>query len=114
MSRFGAALEHHRQAAGISQRELARRLEISNADISQWEAGKREPPRSRRDLIMGIEDALGLANSELLLAAGLLARGEGSRVFLDWSGDIDDVLPEDIDAAADLIAFRVARRKGEI
>jgi transcriptional regulator with XRE-family HTH domain len=41
--RFSANLRHARQAAGISQEELAERCEIHRTEVSLLERGGREP-----------------------------------------------------------------------
>ena len=37
---YGEALRYHREAAGLSQSELAKRTNISQENISRWEAIK--------------------------------------------------------------------------
>ena len=40
---FGARLRQLREEAGVSQKELADHLKLSDATISQWEGGVRSP-----------------------------------------------------------------------
>ena len=41
---FAAQLKQARQAAGLSQSELARELGVSTYTVKSWESGRREPP----------------------------------------------------------------------
>ena len=59
----GSRLRELREAAGLSMRELARRVGEEHSNIRYWETtGK--PPRS--DLLLPIADALGVSIEELL------------------------------------------------
>lgn len=70
--RFGIALREERLAAGLSQAELARRLECDPSTISKWENGRVLDPPPRR-IIEEIEAALGITNGRLQAAAGYAA-----------------------------------------
>jgi hypothetical protein len=54
-----------RSAAGISQRELSRRLNVTQPLISAWEQGKSVPSLTH---IVAIESALDITKTELLYA----------------------------------------------
>lgn len=43
---FGAILKATRVRAGLSQEELAARLNYNQSDISKFETGRKEPPAS--------------------------------------------------------------------
>ena len=63
MAKKVSALKRLREAAGISQRELARLIGQEQSSVSFWErTGK--PPRS--DLLVPIAEALGVSIEELL------------------------------------------------
>ena len=59
---LGKHLKEVRVRAGISQAELARRMGVSPAMISQYETGARSP---KMDTLKKIADALGVHASEL-------------------------------------------------
>ena len=65
---FGDYIRELRNAQGISQRQLARRVGMSNAEISRIESGERTLPRvtSIKALVM----ALGVDEVELLKKVG--------------------------------------------
>ena len=54
-----------RTAAGISQRELSRRLNVTQPLISAWEQGKSVPSLTH---IVAVEAALEIPKTELLFA----------------------------------------------
>lgn len=61
---FSVTLNHYRHLKGWSQRELARKSDVSQADISQYESGKMEPLltpliKLARALDMGITELAG-------------------------------------------------------
>ena len=60
---IGEKIKAARQKARISQKELADRLGITNAGISQWETDKRTP---KIDSMIKIADAIGVNLAELL------------------------------------------------
>lgn len=59
---WGRRLRTARTTAGLSQVELARRLEISQSQLSEWEAGDRAPSD---ELKLRLADALGRHVTEL-------------------------------------------------
>lgn len=64
--RFGANLRRARRDAGLSQERLARLVELSRCDVSQYERGLRLP---RLDTILKL--SAGVAVSPCVLLAGL-------------------------------------------
>jgi transcriptional regulator with XRE-family HTH domain len=77
---FSAALRRAREAAGLSQRALARASGRTAAYISLLEAGRRAP---ERPAVERLTAALRLADAErdaLLLAAGYAVAGRGTPV----------------------------------
>jgi transcriptional regulator with XRE-family HTH domain len=73
--RFGRILARHRHRLGMSQPELARRIDCDHSFISRLERGEREPSRS---MLMRMAELFRLGekeNSELFSAAGFLPPG---------------------------------------
>jgi transcriptional regulator with XRE-family HTH domain len=72
---FAEMLQAARQAAGISQNQLARRVGVDASYLNRIERGEREPPR--REVVEALIEALELPGAEaddLLVAAGHLPR----------------------------------------
>ena len=63
MSFFCVHLKRAREAAGLSKKELAERLQISLVSYSHYESGRREP---KADMILQVCQALGLSPDKLL------------------------------------------------
>ena len=63
---FGQALRERRQAAAISQEELADRADLHRTYVSQLERGPKSPSLAAIEALAG---ALGVAAHELVLAA---------------------------------------------
>lgn len=61
---IGEKIKEARKKAGMSQQELADRLEIKSAGISQWEKDKRTP---KLQTLLKIADAIGISITELLM-----------------------------------------------
>ncbi|MGV2834638.1 XRE family transcriptional regulator [Pseudomonas shirazensis] len=83
MKNIGERIAHKREAAGLSQSELARRLGLSAQAVQKWEAGKSTPRNAKLTALAGI----------LGTTVGFLLQGE--------NGDTDTLkAPElsDIDA----------------
>jgi predicted ATPase/class 3 adenylate cyclase len=59
---FGELLRHHRQAAGLTQAELAERAGLSVRGINDLERGVRQAPR--KDTVSLLAQALGLSDAE--------------------------------------------------
>lgn len=55
MSNNGEYLAMVRQAYGLSQREMATLMEVSNTAISEWERGKLAMNTTRRGQVQGLE-----------------------------------------------------------
>jgi transcriptional regulator with XRE-family HTH domain len=66
---FGPVLFAHREAAALTQEELARRVGITKGYISCLESGKCQPPRVRR--VAKFARVLGLSERKLQLLAFL-------------------------------------------
>lgn len=86
---LGAALSEVREAVGVSQGELGRRIQKKQTYISEWESGRKALPLR---LIGDIEDALGLAKGTILTRAGLVDTLVTSRDVIASDPDLD---PED-------------------
>ncbi|MCF3961233.1 helix-turn-helix domain-containing protein [Streptomyces fuscigenes] len=82
---FGAVLKALREAAGLTQEELAPRVRYSSAYVAKIEQGKRFPPEG---LALRAEEALGpVAGKVLTAAARSLRRKAGlASWFLQWAG----------------------------
>ncbi len=65
--KFAEALQKAVADAGISQRELARRLKVSQASVSQWLHGQTVP---RPGMAVRLERELGRDPGSLLIALG--------------------------------------------
>lgn len=61
---IGEKIQEARNKAGVSQRELAARVNAQGAAISQWENDKRTP---KTEIMIKIADALGIGIAELLV-----------------------------------------------
>lgn len=66
---FAAALKHAREAAGLSQAELARRAGLTGSYISVLESRRRRPPTPK--VIRSLCKALGIPDEKLQEAAAL-------------------------------------------
>jgi len=60
---FGRNLAEARGWEGLSQKELARRIQRNQADVARWELGERCP---RLDYVVKLADAVGLQVRDLL------------------------------------------------
>jgi transcriptional regulator with XRE-family HTH domain len=80
--RFGARMARARQAAGYSQRELARELHISQRMIAYYESQSDHPPAH---LLPRLAQVLGVTIDQLLGLDGVKAKGRannrGSRLW---------------------------------
>ena len=70
---LGALLREERRAAGLSQRDLAERTNVSNAYLSQVERGRHEP--SLR-VLTSVASTLGVPLESLLARAGIIEAGD--------------------------------------
>jgi len=73
---LGALLREERRAAGLSQRDLAERTNVSNAYLSQVERGRHEP--SLR-VLAALTSALGVSLKTLLVRAGIIEAAHDER-----------------------------------
>lgn len=61
LTRFGSFIAHRRLARGLTSREFASKLGVSQSMVSRIEAGEREPRLDllrRLNVAIGIEDAI--------------------------------------------------------
>ena len=74
LQRLGEFIKTHRAYNQLSQRELARLVDLSDSYVSQLERGRHEPSIS---VLRALAESLGIRPDELLLyAAGLPMRDE--------------------------------------
>ncbi|MEL6677111.1 MAG: helix-turn-helix transcriptional regulator [Pseudomonadota bacterium] len=86
---FGDRVAAAREAAGLTQAKLARRLGVKKTTIENWEADRSEPRANRLQMLAGI----------LNVSIIWLMSGHGDGVDLAPEGDVDgddlrDVLAE--------------------
>lgn len=88
---LGMRIAALRRQAGISQRELARRLNVSASAVGMYEQGRREPAADR---LVGLAAIFGVSTDYLL--TGIPAE------------------PGDARAAAELVSFAAAACEGQL
>lgn len=91
-SSIGQAVKFAREAQGITQGELAKRIGVSQPRVSAMERSESIP---HLEQVSEVEKALGLAPGYILRAAGRIAPdgGEGSGIDLvEVSARLDDVI----------------------
>ena len=71
---FGERLHALREAAGLSQAQLADKLGIAQRSYSQWE---RRPVALRHEQLVALADALGISVAELMADETAQKRGNG-------------------------------------
>lgn len=97
---FGEFLKKLRSESGLSQRELADKSGVSNAEISRLETGERKKPSPK--VIKAIAPFLSLSYEELMVHAGYIER-------VITHDSFDEHILEDVDGTfAD--TFRKAKR----
>jgi transcriptional regulator with XRE-family HTH domain len=96
---FGDRLAAAREAAGMSQNDLARRLGVKTATLRGWEEDQSEPRANRLSMLSGL---LGVSLPWLLTGEGEGVDPPGDAAEL--SGDISAILTELRDLRADLDA----------
>jgi len=112
----GNWLRSKREALGISQEELATRLQlngqdVSRASISGWEHGRYHPPLENRTFRRALAISLGISMSDLLRAAGYEIADDSRSPAARLAADIvDEMQPEDQELALRLLAV-VQQRK---
>lgn len=79
---LGTALRTVREAVGVSQGELGRRIKMKQSMISEWESGRKPLPLR---LLIPVEEALSLARGTILSHAG----------FVDQDVTVRDLLASD-------------------
>ena len=62
-AQFGRNLAEVREWEGLSQKQLAHRIGMSQSDVGRWERGERVP---RLDYVVKLADAVGLQVRDLL------------------------------------------------
>lgn len=91
---LGEYIAEKRKAKGWSQRDLAAASNISNAEISRLESGKRKEPSP--SVLKDIAKALGVQFEELLQAAGILDDYYIERGKEFVASRSDQVIPADL------------------
>ena len=91
---FGDRLAGAREAAGMSQAQMARRLGVKKATIAAWENDLSEPRANRLSILAGMTNV-----SVMWLLTG---EGEGT----DAPHEIEENAPELADIVAELRAIR--------
>ncbi|MEM7525962.1 MAG: helix-turn-helix domain-containing protein, partial [Pseudomonadota bacterium] len=103
---FGDRLAAARDAIGIGQGQLAKRLGVKRVTIENWEEDRAEPRANRLQMLAGI----------LNVSLVWLMTGEGEGVVVAAEGEIDDTA-EDILREISLIRAehrRLAERSGRL
>src|SRR5690606_7829776 len=104
---FGDRLADARQAQGMSQEDLARRLGVKTTTLARWEDDQAEPRANRLSMLSGL----------LNVSLGWLLTGEGEGLSAPVDGpgmpdDIRDILTELRQTQSDLV--RLAGRVGHL
>ena len=89
-----------RRRAGLSQKELARRVQTSQSVIARWEAGGRDPGFATLQRVAkacGLDVSVGLEphdDHDLNLArqTDSLSPGERIQYMLDWTRKIEELV----------------------
>ena len=74
MADFSANLKRHRQAAGMSQAQLAEKMNVTRQTISSWERGNSYPDLGS---LTRLAEVLGVGVEELLCSPGRRRFGKG-------------------------------------
>jgi len=61
--KVGCNIRKYREKSGLTQKQLASKLDVTNSSVSNWEQGLNNPPA---DMIADICEALNVSASELL------------------------------------------------
>ncbi|WP_375175698.1 helix-turn-helix domain-containing protein [Pseudooceanicola sp.] len=94
---FGDRLAAARDAAGMSQNDLARRLGVKTSTLRAWEEDQSEPRANRLQMLSGL---LGVSLPWLLTGTGEGVEPPGD--VSELSGDISAILTELRDLRAEL------------
>lgn len=111
---LGEYISLKRKEKGWSQRELAAASNISNAEISRLESGKRKEPSP--SVLKEIAKALGVPFEELLQAAGILddALIEKGKEFVAARSDHpipDDLTAEELAEVRKFVDYLLSKRR---
>ena len=79
--RFGAFLAQLRKEKGMTQKELAERLFVSDKAVSKWERALSLPDVA---LLIPLADCLGVSVAELLRGSGTAGRPFRQRRWRPW------------------------------
>jgi len=96
VNRFAAALRRFREAAGLSQRGLARHCGLTAAYLSLLEAGRRAPERGAVERIAAALELAERERAELLLAAGYAAGIEPEPARAGPLCDVEGLLGDEV------------------
>lgn len=127
---LGDFIKEKRSAKDMSQRDLAAKADLSNAEISRIEAGIRKDPSPA--VLKALAKALDVPMSEMLQQAGVIERGEQIvQDILEKVGDmpisalsqqatsqmdnvpvitVDDLSPDEIEDVKKYIQFIKSKR----
>ena len=106
MDKFANRLTIAMDAAGLTAADLARRLGISDAIISQYRNGKYKP---RQDRLYQISQILGVSPAWLIGLDQPVTEEQLDQELVSLLGQLDDVEKA---RAIDYIEYMIARRKG--
>ena len=106
-STFGDRVAGAREAAGMSQKQLSKRLGVKLETLRKWENDMAEPRANKLSMLSGL----------LNVSMGWLLNGEGEGVDADTDltredKDLEDILAEIVDLKSR--ALRTANRLGAL
>lgn len=114
---FGEYIKHLRNEKGLSQRDLAEKSGVSNAEISRLETGERKKPSPT--VLKALHPYLGVSYEELLQRAGYIEEivdhpGYTENLYKDEDGRLVDIVKRakdmyEKDSKWANLAYRVAR-----
>lgn len=100
---FGRALAATRRTKGLSQEELAQRIEVSQSNVSAWESGRWGPEPTQ---VFELERALGIAAGTLSHHLGFGAIAADVAPCSVERAVLEDDLLDDLDKRALLGMYR--------
>ncbi|WP_298595155.1 helix-turn-helix transcriptional regulator [uncultured Mitsuokella sp.] len=111
---LGEYISQKRKEKGWSQRELAAASDISNAEISRIESGKRKEPSP--SVLKSIANALSIPVEDLLQVAGVLEEStvEKGRQFVASMSDQPipkDLTEEELEEVKKFVDYLISKRK---
>lgn len=86
-------IKHRREEIGLTQEELASKLNVSRAAVSHWESGRNAPQMDDSAFVQTLADALKLDANSILKLAGFEVDSEHSEYAVKVAAIIDK-LPE--------------------